>query len=100
MSEITYKYSADAIISGMEAIKSAHNQIDTALDNLEVYAQSQLATWTGGAQDAYRTHKAEWDKGVDVMKDVMTNNAIPALNHILENYQTTERLNCNGWQSG
>src|SRR4051794_34299777 len=98
--DYTYKYSAQAIISGMDAIKSAHNQIDTALDNLERYAQSQLASWLGGAQEAYRVHKAGWDGNVNAMKDVMTNNAIPALNNILANYEHTEKINTNGWQTG
>ena len=100
MSEPIYSYSDQAIISGMEAIQRAHNQIDTALDNLESFANSQLASWDSDARTQYNTYKADWDKHVDNMKSIMVTKAIPSLQAILDNYNLTERFNTNTWQNG
>lgn len=100
MADLTYKYSDKAIIEGMDAIRKAHNCIDKALDELEIYAESQMVHWTGSARDEYLAHKKQWDKDVDDMKTIMTGSAIPALDRILENYNLTERNNANSWRDG
>jgi Proteins of 100 residues with WXG. len=100
MSEPLYKYDPQAIIDGMEDIRTAHNKIDTELDNLETYAEAHMASWDGGSKQAYWDHKTAWNGDVDDMKRVMVENAIPALNHILETYNTTERINTGMWQDG
>ncbi|MBB5874193.1 uncharacterized protein YukE [Allocatelliglobosispora scoriae] len=100
MGQPTYSYSAEAIIAGITAIRNAHNKIDTALDQLESYSNGQLATWDGDARAMYTQYKLDWDGHVDKMKSIMTTNAIPSLERILDNYDLTERFNSRTWQDG
>lgn len=100
MSDALYKYNPAAIEQGVEAIRGTHNRIDNALDQLEAYAQGQLANWSGDARASYGEHKRNWDQAVDNMKDIMVLKAVPALQRILENYNRTERLNVSSWQQG
>ncbi len=100
MADQLYKYDPQAIIDGMDDIKAAHNKIDTELDDLENYAEGELVNWDGGSKQAYWDHKAKWNASVDDMKRIMVENAIPSLNHILETYNTTERINTGMWQDG
>jgi uncharacterized protein YukE len=100
MAQPLYRYRPGAIIDGINDIRTAHNNIDTELDNLEIYAEGQMIHWDGPSREAYWNHKKEWNQRVDDMKDVMIHNAIPALNKILETYDTTERINTGMWQDG
>lgn len=102
-----YSYSDQAIIQGIEAIRRTHNNIDNALDQLEVYAKAQLdgGKWEGQAKSEYYTHKTAWDQSVNNMKDILVGGnghtgAISALKNSLENYQNTERINSQAWQTG
>lgn len=98
MSQPTYRYSGTAITQGMEAIRAAHNRIDTALTELEQYADTQLQAWDGATRQTYNEYKARWDQSVNNMKEIMVRGAIPSLQHILDNYNQTERINQSGWQ--
>lgn len=71
MSQPTYRYSDTAITQGIEAIRIAHNRIDTALDELERYADTQLQAWDGNTRQTYNEYKASWDQSVNNMKDIM-----------------------------
>ncbi|MFI0793260.1 MULTISPECIES: WXG100 family type VII secretion target [Micromonospora] len=100
MSQPTYRYSDTAITQGIEAIRIAHNRIDTALDELERYADTQLQAWDGNTRQTYNEYKASWDQSVNNMKDIMLRGAVPSLQNILSNYNQTERINSAGWQQG
>src|SRR3954452_14085211 len=100
MAQPLYKYRPGAIIEGIDDIRTAHNNIDTELDNLETYAEGQMIHWEGPSKEAYWVHKKDWNLKVDDMKRVMVESAIPSLNRILETYNTTERVNTGMWQDG
>ena len=100
MPDMLYKYTDQAILDGISAIQKTHNNIDKDLDELESYATTQLDLWTGDARTGYLEHKQEWDKGVDKMKLIMTEQAIPALQRIVENYNLAERYNSKQWRDG
>lgn len=100
MPDLTYRYRTQAIVEGMEDIRRAHNRIDDALDRLETFAESCLSEWAGDAQSQYYAHKTQWNNSVDAMRAIMTEKAIPALQRILENYHSAERINSQGWQEG
>jgi len=102
MSDMTYKYRPGAIIEGIENIRTAHTNIDRELDELEAYATRELANWQAveGSKAEYEAHKAAWDAAVNEMGRIMIDDAIPALNKVLEGYNATERANVGMWAQG
>lgn len=98
--DVTTQYSVDCLTEGMQVIMQTHNSIDQQLDALEGRAEANLVLWVGQAREQYLVHKAGWDHSVDEMKRIMTENAVPALDRILQNYQTTEQFNSSLWNNG
>ena len=70
----------------------------TELQTLETKVSGQLSTWSGAAQDEYRTRKAEWDKAALQMQEVLTVGAT-TLGNVNMNYLDTEKLVLKSWSS-
>lgn len=77
-------------------LAAAHNQIVSALEDLQSQAQNMLHQWTGTARDAYYVDKAKWDAAANDMSNVLA----AANRHMInttDNYMSTENANTNIW---
>ncbi|RZU53495.1 WXG100 family type VII secretion target [Krasilnikovia cinnamomea] len=94
----SYKFNfqvADYTLDGMDAINS---KIHEALNNLETYAQSHLAEWTGAAQGSYAEAKVRWDAAADQMNVALAAGR-QALFNISDGYGTAEQRATQIWDN-
>jgi ESAT-6 family protein len=64
--------------------------VTSTLDELQRQLQSSLSLWTGDAQAAYHTAKAQWDAAAAHMASVLNQLGV-VIGTANTNYQATER---------
>jgi WXG100 family type VII secretion target len=76
--------------AGEENFLAVYNALISTLEDLQRQLQGSLAQWTGSAQGAYQTSKAQWDAAAAHMALVLNQlgNVIGTAN---TTYQETER---------
>ena len=76
--------------AGEENFLAVYNTLTGTLETLQRELQGSLAEWTGSAQAAYQTARAQWDAAAAHMASVLNQlgNVIGTAN---ENYQEAER---------
>jgi|RhiMetdeSRZDD1v2_1073273.scaffolds.fasta_scaffold4397522_1 uncharacterized protein YukE len=97
MPDVTSRWSGEEFEVIQGVIRQANNDIDGHLNAMETYAESQMADWIAESKEAYWIHKAEWDKAITEMNQILTTKAAPTLNNIHMNYDGNERSMTKAW---
>jgi 6 kDa early secretory antigenic target len=96
MGEVT-RWSAAALEDLQANLKTAHETMETATNDLEQQLEAKLTDWQGSAQEAYYAAKQEWEKALQEFNDIiMSLNG--AVAQIQEGLQTTEQANAQSFQ--
>jgi 6 kDa early secretory antigenic target len=85
-----------AMSTGEADFASVYASLQSTLGTLETQLQTNLAAWTGSAQEAYYAAKQNWDRAAADMASVVS-----ALSQVVgvanENYANTEQVNMKMW---
>ncbi|MEQ4206454.1 WXG100 family type VII secretion target [Actinopolymorpha sp. B17G11] len=73
-------------------LRLAYRGIQDETNDLEKALEAKLANWHGGARDAYTDAKAQWEKAISELNDVLGQLGA-AVENIKVNYSETERSN-------
>lgn len=90
MPEVTYALSFAEMSSAIDAAKTRAAQIEALLEEMDAQTRSNLASWTGDAQQAYNSAYAICKNAADLMPTTL-DQARATLSSITEGYDTTER---------
>lgn len=87
-----------AMAGAQEALRRAHNNLRSEMDDLARELERNLADWEGDAVNEYRRAKATWDAAIAHMANVI-DRASTTVATISSNYSGTDRSVANAWQN-
>ena len=93
---IHYRFDPNTADATRDEMARVTNKLKAELANLDQQTQSRLAEWEGGAKDAYRSAKQQWDQAAERMTQNL-GRAEVALNQITQGYLKVEHTGTNAW---
>ncbi|GGM03859.1 WXG100 family type VII secretion target [Dactylosporangium sucinum] len=97
MSQPTYAINPAQVQGVVQDILSSGSAIQGQLDELHSALQNYLQLWTGQDQDAYAQYKLSWNNLINEMVSILTTQAAPALDRIVQNILNTENTITKMW---
>ncbi|MGH3772968.1 MAG: WXG100 family type VII secretion target [Pseudonocardiaceae bacterium] len=94
MSEILVTFGE--LESAQNSIRTTSANITREMEDLARYLQPMADSWTGDASNAYKDHKAKWDRAALDLNQVLSQIGV-ALGTSNQNYQEGERANTRRW---
>jgi len=94
MAEI--KVTFESLQAGQAGIQKTYSALVSTLEDLENQLKPMISTWTGAAQEAYLSCKAEWDGAAANLSQVL-NSIGQAVGQAHENYQAAEQAARSNW---
>jgi ESAT-6 family protein len=91
MSDFT-RWNSGALDQLTANLRLAYRGVEDETNDLEKALESKLADWDGDAKQAYWDAKAQWEKAIRELNDVL-NHLHAAVTDIHSNYTATERSN-------
>jgi WXG100 family type VII secretion target len=73
-------------------LRLAYRGVEDETNDLEKSLEAKLAEWDGEAKQAYWDAKAQWEKAIGELNDVLSQLGV-AVENIKTNYTSTERSN-------
>jgi Proteins of 100 residues with WXG. len=95
---ITYAGDFNGIRDTAYQMVSLGNQIGDRVYASENFAKKHMADWSDDAKDQYEIVKVQWNNAITKMKDILNEQAAPALHTIVDNMEYTEVQNQKAWQ--
>lgn len=74
----------------LDGLKRLVEQMDTALEEFEAFANAHLSEWTGAAQMQYQTAKKNWDRTMGEL-GVILNSTPQVISEIAEFHVLADR---------
>jgi uncharacterized protein YukE len=94
----TTQYSPIDLEDTATRLQNMGNKVLDDLQALITAADNSCEQWFGStAKDAYHQHRQEWVDGMNAMRDILNNQAVPAVRNSLDNYTHTENINKQLW---
>ncbi|MGW1680120.1 WXG100 family type VII secretion target [Saccharopolyspora antimicrobica] len=93
-----YRFDFNVADMTLDEMNAVNGRVKNALADMEAQVERSLADWTGVAQDAYWSAKAEWNRQAAQMP-VYLEAGRKTLLSISDNYGTTEQRAKQIWDS-
>ncbi|REF36562.1 WXG100 family type VII secretion target [Thermasporomyces composti] len=86
------RWNAEALDQLQANLRLAYRGVEDETNDLERELEQKLAEWSGEAREAYWQAKAQWEKAIGELNDVLAQLGA-AVENIRTNYTATERAN-------
>ncbi|ONM50563.1 WXG100 family type VII secretion target [Nocardia donostiensis] len=93
---MSVKYSEGQLIQLAGDIRTSKSRLVESHDELAGYVNQLVATWEGGAQEAYRAKQAKWDSAHNDLLTILENIAKVVEDGAI-NMSTTDKKNAQAW---
>lgn len=90
------KYSEGQLVQLSGDIRTSKARLVESHDELAGYVNSLVATWEGGAQEAYREKQAKWDSAHNDLLMILENIAKVVEDGAI-NMSSTDKKNASAW---
>jgi WXG100 family type VII secretion target len=94
----TYTVQMDNVQAIAEEMNALGSRVQSLIDDLNTYCETNLADWTSAARDAYSTNKAQWTSAANDLP-VQATNAHNALSEITDAYALAEYQGLGLWDN-
>lgn len=91
------KFDPAALDSLQSNLKTAYSSVEEITNTLESKIEQNVDAWEGGAREAYYQKKAEWEKSIEELNQVLMQLS-DAIGQINEQYQATEAANMKSFE--